>query len=62
MANNHNTSDAIIAQYDEIQKGYESTSSSRSDWEMRDGMYVHYSAYQNEKPCFSGIGESIKAL
>lgn len=51
-----------INSYDGMMKGYEPSKYVNQDWPMKDGMYLQYSAFENDVQCTTGTHASIMAL
>lgn len=53
---------SISEQYADMMKGFDKKPFINTEWEMRDGLYVQYSAYKNPIPVQSGTSNMLKAL
>lgn len=56
------TIDIIQQDYGKLMHGFNSLQFIKSDWELEDGLYRQYSAYDYSVPCVSGASGSIKAV
>lgn len=54
--------DNIQTEYDRLMRDYQSSDFIRRDWQMKNGVYEQYSAYDNNDSCPSGTNDTIKAL
>lgn len=54
--------DSVTDLYEKMMNGYNPGPFIQREWEMKDGLYVQYSAYKEKTPVQSGIACTIKAL
>lgn len=54
--------DSLLSVFDKILKEYEPSKFVQTEWEMQDGLYVQYSAYENNAPCVVGDIHSLSLV
>lgn len=54
--------DSLLSVFDKIIKEYEPSKFVQTEWEMQDGLYVQYSAYENNTPCVVGDIHSLSLV
>jgi hypothetical protein len=54
--------DSLLSVFDKIIKEYEPSKFVQTEWKMQDGLYVQYSAYENNTPCVVGDIHSLSLV
>lgn len=57
-----NEGKSILKQYADMMEGFTPQPFIQTEWEMKDGLYVQYSAYKEKTPVQSGIANTIMPL